>query len=143
MAGVWGCTGKRDIPSDATNLLAVDRAFAKISVKKGAAEAFKEYLSKDALQFSAGKPEPVQGLSAIYENMKKAMDSTIVLNWEPQQADVSSAGDMGYTWGYYSVTKKSPDTDSTYSLGAGKYVNVWKKGSDGRWKVKIDIGNSN
>lgn len=100
MTGNWGCTVKKDFQSEAATLVSVDQSFAKRSVEKGAAEAFREYLLEDALQFSAGVSEPITGIAAIYENMKEGMDSTTVLSWEPRQAEVSASGDMGYTWGY-------------------------------------------
>lgn len=137
-----GCEFKKYSKSQSDNLIKVDKSFSKKSVEEGAPEAFKHYLLDDALQFTMGSPAPIRGLSAIYEGLTKGMDSTIVLRWDPQHAEVAAAGDLGYTWGYYSITKKVVG-DSVINLENGKYVNIWKKDAFGNWKVKIDIGTSN
>ncbi len=117
-------------------LLKEDRAFAKLSLEKGAAEAFKEFLADDAKQFSTGSL-PIVGNESIYNGMKP-YNYSHVLQWEPQEAEVSASGDMGFSWGYYkSFSKEKPN-----EVKEGKYVNIWKK-LNGKWKVVVDIGNSN
>ena len=43
---------------------------------------------------------------------------------------------MGWTWGTY-VTTATADSSQTH----GHYLNVWRKTSDGTWRVVADIGN--
>lgn len=115
-------------------LLNADKAFAKLSLESGAAEAFRVYLSEDAKQFP-NKRDIISGNQNIYEAMKPNNDSH-TLEWFPQEAEVSSSGDFGYSWGFYkSYSKSNPSL-----INEGKYVNVWKK-INGEWKVIIDIGN--
>jgi ketosteroid isomerase-like protein len=60
-----------------------------------------------------------------------------VLRWEPQNADVAISCDLGYTTG------PSFYKDSTVQNGEqrfGQFFSVWKKQSNGSWKVAVDIG---
>ncbi len=59
--------------------------------------------------------------------------------WEPQKGEVAQSGDLGYTWGKYTVETK--DKDGKPVKSHGKYLNVWKKQANGSWKVVVDIGN--
>ncbi len=62
------------------------------------------------------------------------------LSWQETMVEVSKGGDLGYTVGSYDLTlhdaQGNPVTDH------GKYVTVWKKQPDGKWKVVADIFNS-
>ena len=58
------CSQLADTESEKEKLLQTDKEFAQFSVNNGAAEAFNEYLTEDALQLPAGK-NPVQGLDKI------------------------------------------------------------------------------
>ncbi len=119
-------------------LLETDREFARTSIMIGTAEAFHAFLDSDALQLPAGG-HPVRCRDNIYFQMK-AENSSAVLNWEPQEAEVARSGDLGYTWGTY--TYSWVDAESGLQSRYGKYLNIWKKQPDGKWKVLIDMGNT-
>jgi ketosteroid isomerase-like protein len=55
------------------------------------------------------------------------------LTWKPAFADVSKAADLGYTYGL--ATFKASDKAAEQS----NYLRVWRKQSDGKWKVVLDI----
>lgn len=135
---VTGCqVEKRNLEEDRAVLLQTDREFSQKSVEAGAAEAFRIYLSEEALELPAGS-NPVFGRSAIYEGMKPGQEQ-YVLAWEPQDGEAAKSSDLGYTWGKYTVTSK-PETGEPVK-SHGKYLNVWKKQADGSWKVLVDMGN--
>jgi ketosteroid isomerase-like protein len=48
---------------------------------------------------------------------------------------------MGYTWGIYSLSVQ--DDSGEIHTQNGKYLNVWKKDSQGNWRVIVDMGNQN
>ena len=56
------------------------------------------------------------------------------LSGGPTQVEVANSGDMGYVVGFYTVA--NPPIDK------GKYVEVWKKQTDGSWKAIVDTFNS-
>jgi ketosteroid isomerase-like protein len=132
---VVGCQTKIDVEKENARLLETDIEFSRKSVEVGAAEAFNMYLADSAIQLPAGG-EPVMGRESIYAAMK---DGHSVLQWEPKKAEVSASGDLGYTWGTYTITTENEKGQKKTSYG--KYLDVWKKQSDGSWKVLIDIGN--
>ena len=131
------CSQFADTEAEKEKLLQTDIEFAQFSVANGAAEAFNEYLTEDALQLPAGN-NPVEGVENIYNRMKDNQGN-YVLDWSPQYAEVANSGDMGYTWGTYSLAYKDENGEEQKSYG--KYLNVWKKQTDGKWKVAVDIGN--
>lgn len=132
-----GCGTQRGANDQRELLLQTDREFSAYSVRHGAAEAFKEYLLEDALQLPAGEV-PIHGRDGIYESMSKA-SGAYTLSWEPQDGAVAASGDMAYTWGIYTV--KVPGENGIERTSEGKYLNVWRKDSSGRWRVLIDMGN--
>lgn len=131
------CQQKIDINSEQAKLLETDQEFSRMSVEKGAAEAFKFYLAQDALQLPQGA-HPIQGRDSIYQGMIQN-DGEYELRWEPKKAEVCQSGEMGYTWGIYTSTYYLNDEKM---ISHGKYLNIWNKQSDNSWKVLIDMGNS-
>ncbi len=59
---------------------------------------------------------------------------------EGQIADVSAAGDLGYTAGTYAATLRGED--GSIVTEPGKYLTVWRKQQDGSWKVAIETYNT-
>jgi ketosteroid isomerase-like protein/predicted enzyme related to lactoylglutathione lyase len=131
------CKFKIDIENEQEALFQTDLEFAQTSVEKGAAEAFYQYLTDDALQLP-NNAEPVVGRDKIRESMKKAPEA--LLTWKPKKAEVAQSGDLGYTWGTYEVKTQNPNGEE--NIRYGKYLNIWKKQADGKWKVAVDMGNS-
>jgi ketosteroid isomerase-like protein len=133
------CKEPFDAAKERETLLGIDREFSDYSVAHGAAEAFKVYLLKDALQLPAGE-HPIHGRDAIYESMKPG-DGSYTLSWSPEDGAVSRSNEMAYTWGIYTVTTK--DAQGVEHSRTGKYLNVWRRNPEGNWRVAVDIGNPN
>ncbi|HST51518.1 MAG TPA: DUF4440 domain-containing protein [Pyrinomonadaceae bacterium] len=62
------------------------------------------------------------------------------ISWHPDKAQVAKSGELGYTSGVYQMTFNDPSGKPVSDTG--KYVTIWKKQSDGSWKVLFDIFNS-
>jgi ketosteroid isomerase-like protein len=60
-------------------------------------------------------------------------DSSFSVDWSPQAGDVSSSGDLGFTYGVYELR-----TDTERQTGT--YVTVWRRNKEGRWKYVLDAG---
>lgn len=116
-------------------LLDTDFEFARTSVKKGPSAAFYLYLADNAMQLPEGSL-PIYGRTAIYETMK---GDYYDLLWTPVKAEVANSGELGWTWGKFIVTVREADGSTTNSYG--KYLNIWRKQPDGKWKVIVDMGN--
>jgi ketosteroid isomerase-like protein len=98
-------------------------------------EKFLSFFAPDASAYPQGMPIAT-GTESIRKSFT-AMSSMpgFSIQWTPVKADVSSAGDIGYTAGTYQATMGG-------TTEKGKYVTVWKKQSDGQWKVSEDIFNA-
>lgn len=66
------------------------------------------------------------------------LDSKI--RWHPDKAGVAQSGELGYTSGFYDWSFK--DKSGKVISDTGKYLTVWKKQPDGKWKVLFDTYNS-
>lgn len=130
-------TGPGNTGADA--LLAADRAFSAMSVSAGAKAAWGAFLTDDAMILGQGS-QPERGLANILPGFDDWPPGASI-GWEPQNGEVAASGDLGWTWGRYVYT--APGEDGTPVTSHGKYLNIWKKQSDGTWKVTIDMGNQN
>jgi uncharacterized protein (TIGR02246 family) len=61
------------------------------------------------------------------------------LRWATSKVEVARSGDLAYDTGAYTLTKN--DSSGKPVTTKGKYVVVWKKQADGKWKVIEDIDN--
>ena len=128
--GMSGCM--KSTPED---LIRLDMEFSELSREKGMIFAFLEYAADSAVLLQSGVM-PMVGKTTIARAFNGVSDSGFVLTWEPLYADISSSGDLGYTYGLFSSFIKA---DS--SVVRGKYVTIWKKQPDGSWKYVLDGGN--
>ncbi|MCF8267028.1 MAG: thioredoxin family protein [Ignavibacteriales bacterium] len=117
-------------------LLKVDSDFSDYSVKNGFEKAFIEFAHSEATMLPENE-EPVVGLEAVKAHF--AEESGALMEWEPLYAEASSSGDIGWTWGTYTMTVKLPDNSE--QIFTGKYTSIWKKTDDGNWKWVHDMGN--
>lgn len=108
-----------------------------MSEQRGAADAFAEYLAEDAVELE-NNGDVVRGRSAIAETLRTPSTIRLVLKWKPEAAEAS--GDLGYTWGRYTLDVTTPEGPSPTRYG--KYVTVWRRQRDNVWKVVLDAGNS-
>jgi ketosteroid isomerase-like protein len=58
------------------------------------------------------------------------------LTWEPFDAAAASSGDLGYTRGQWKLEQGRPDGGTV----TAKYVTIWRREPDGRWRAVVDIG---
>jgi ketosteroid isomerase-like protein len=119
-----------------SDIIAADKAFCALSLKSGPEAAFLEYGAPDVKLLS----EVRQGKDGVV-NMLMQFPATATLSWEPAFADVSSSGDLGYTWGRYTLTVPSGKKGKEPLVEMGTYVTVWRHMAVGGWKVVLDGGN--
>jgi len=125
-----------DLAAERQRLLETDIAFSRASEERGAAQAFYEFLAPQALSLQAGEL-PIRGRDAIKVQLMTNMRGALI--WKPQEAEVSSSADLGFTWGTY-VSHNATDGAAGQTI-FGKYLTIWKKQPDGSWKVVVDAGN--
>jgi len=134
---LFSCSNSVDVIKESQILLETDKEFAQMSLDKGAAAAFEFYMTEDAMVLPH-KGNPINGRDGIVKAFGDDPDA-FTLAWTPQKAEVSSSGDMGWTWGKFKQTLYA-DGDDVISYG--KYLNIWEKQNDGSWRLIIDMGNN-
>ncbi|MEP7336508.1 MAG: hypothetical protein ABI977_01975 [Acidobacteriota bacterium] len=127
-------TQEKGISPALLSLANAERAFAKMSVEKGVREAFYNSFAEDGINFT---PHPTNTREAYRKSPSPQTPPPITLNWAPVYGDISQAGDLGYTTGPYMIEDHSP---AKRPARHGMYSSVWKKQTDGSWKVLVDLG---
>ena len=64
----------------------------------------------------------------------------LVISWKATKVEVAKSGDIGLVSGTYELTIN--DASGKPVNDRGKYVEVWEKQADGKWKCGADIWNS-
>ena len=65
-------------------------------------------------------------------------DSSGHLQWTPTYSFVAQSGDLGYTYGYYRLSRR--DSKAKVQERTGTYVTIWRRQPDSSWKVAVDVG---
>jgi ketosteroid isomerase-like protein len=112
-------------------LMDTDRAFNDMAQKDGVGKAFIAYSAEDPVIVRPGKM-PLVGRPALVEAFAPLTGSD--LSWEPLKAEIAGSGDLGYTFGRYTLREGKDITTH------GVYVSIWKKQPDGSWKYVLDGG---
>ncbi len=121
-------------------MIETEKGFAQTSLDKGTKNAFLEFLGKDAIVFNNGTA--LNGL----EYWQK-LDFKNLITWQPTFAEIAISEELGYTLGNFQVhnltaagvpAAGTPGGDKP--LSHGSFFTLWKKQTDGNWKVMVDFG---
>jgi len=118
------------------DLLAADRAFAKMSLEKGYDQAYIANLARDGQTFTGATPikNKADAVSRLADPKAHHSDPAIKITWVPDTGGVSADGTLGWTEGHSSHI--GPGVSTT-----GHYMTVWVK-QNGVWKVRADMGSA-
>jgi ketosteroid isomerase-like protein len=111
-------------------VVASEHAFAKMAAEKGVKDSFLEYLTDDVVMLIP-EPRPAK------EWLRSQPATPTFLSWYPIYADISLAGDLGYTTGPSERRAKGKDDPE---VGHGFYVTLWKRRPDGSYRAVFDTG---
>lgn len=114
-------------------IMQVDIDFSNRSIEKGMHSAFLEYIDNNGV-ILRDNSMPIIGRDTIAKIYSLKSDTNFVLEWKPLYADIAKSGEIGYTYGIWTLTA---DTNKFQ----GTYVTIWKKNKDGKWKFVLDTGN--
>jgi ketosteroid isomerase-like protein len=117
-------------------VLAADKAFSEASRQQGIQAAFLGVIAPEGKLLAETRPGAA-GVRTLFMQLPP----TATLTWEAAFVDVSSSGDLGYTWGRYTLTLPSVAKGKLPSVQMGTYVTVWRRQPSGAWKVVLDGGN--
>ena len=135
------CTQQAPPDTRAADEAAIRDADAQWSKTAGAKdlEGTVAYYSDDATVLPPNSPMVTgkPGIRAVWGELL-GPDSSI--SWQAGKLEVARSGDLAYIMGTYQLTVKDPQGNPVNDKG--KFVEVWKKQVDGKWKVVADIFNS-
>src|SRR5262245_11958006 len=112
---------EKGLPEALLKMADTERAFAKLSVEKGAREAFITFFADDGVNF---QPHPVNTKEAFAKQPAPANRPPTILNWAPIYGDVAQSGDLGYSTGPYIVEDHSGQNRPTIH---GLFFSIWKR----------------
>lgn len=116
-------------PTFEEELMSADKAYEAHNLKFGFKDASTKFIDfKTGFMLNAEKGF-LNGETQILEDRNLTTVPSPV-HWQALGAMAASSGDLGITWGNFSVDG-NPETN-------GNYVTVWKKISD-EWKIVTDI----
>jgi hypothetical protein len=111
-------------------LVAAEHAFAERAAVVGVRDAFVEWFADDNLVFAPG---PVDGRA----HWRARPILTVGAAWKPAFAEVSAAGDLGYTLGPH---RWFPLEDASRTVDSGHFFSAWQRGPDGGFVNVFDHG---
>lgn len=114
----------------------LETEFMQAAAERGS-QGYMSYYAEDSLELPNGS-DVLMGKIAIAKTMGFLDDKNNSLTWKPLGSDVS--GDLAYTYGTYEFHSK--DKNGRLVVDYGKYTTIWKRQTDGSWKVVLDMGNA-
>ena len=127
-----------DKAATAETLKQLEAEFMQAAAARGS-QGYMSYYADESVEVPNGENLLI-GKDAIAKTMGFLDDKNNSLTWKPIGADVSSSGDLGYTYGTYEF--RSKDASGKPTVSYGKYTSIWKRQKDGGWKVVLDMGNA-
>ncbi|HEY4273395.1 MAG TPA: DUF4440 domain-containing protein [Candidatus Udaeobacter sp.] len=117
----------------------LDAQWAKAAAAKDVEQTI-GYYSDDAIVLppnatSAATKESVRN---VWKDMLASPG--LAITWKPTKVQLAKSGDMGWVSGTYELTMN--DASGKPVNDRGKYLEVWEKQTDGNWKCRADMWNS-
>ena len=124
---------------DTTPPLGTADGLLNSALRSSQARAYRSRLA-DGVRFHRQNLLPIVGQTAVLQWLASQPSYS---NVEARYAEVARSGDLGYTWGTYSIAPRrvTAARGSTQTLDAqvGFYVRVWVRDRNGQWKVAADV----
>ena len=118
-------------------LFDLEARFAKDVLGRGGA-AFADWFAEDGVALGNGAA-PLVGRVAIAKSANWSPQA-YQLTWTPTDAAMGPSGDVGYTWGHFEGHSK--DANGNKVATSGRYITIWRRQADGKWKVVLDAGSN-
>jgi ketosteroid isomerase-like protein len=126
---------------DTTPPLGTADGLLNSALRSGQARAYRSRLA-DGVRFHRQNLLPVVGQTAVLLWLASQPSYS---NIEARFAEAARSGDLGYTWGTYSIAPRrvqaQPGATTPQKVDAqiGFYVRVWVRERNGQWKVAVDV----
>jgi ketosteroid isomerase-like protein len=116
-----------------------DAAWSKAAESKDLDKTV-SYYSDDATVLPPNAPAATtkEAIRKVWQDMLATPG--FVISWKATKVEVAKSGDLGFVSGTYELTMN--DASGKPATDKGKYVEVWEKKADGKWKCGTDTWNS-
>ena len=118
--------------SSVDEIINADLAFSDMSKQSGMKNAFIDYMDDEGILLRPAHT-PVKGADAI-DFLSQVNDTSYTVSWVPEGAEIAKSGDLGFTYGVYTL-------ETAGTTLKGTYVSIWKKQADGQWKFVLNTSN--
>ena len=120
------------------HLMNLDKEFCESVSVEGARAWANHFMDEGIMLTKLG--DNIITESAIYNAMRPFFEGIgNSLIWSPEDGAVSDDGSLGYTFGKYSRTSINHEGDKVTETG--RYMTIWRRLGDGKYKVEVDMGN--
>jgi len=134
-----GCAPKADNPKDVAAIKEMSTAWGQAATK-GDVTALAGQFADDAVRLFPNAPM-IAGKEAIAKTIQATID-----RYRQEETDVAEdvhvVGDLGYAVGTYVYRATAKVPGEALIEDKGKYVDIYRRQSDGSWKIIVDIPNS-
>jgi uncharacterized protein (TIGR02246 family) len=117
----------------------LDDQWSKAAIAKDVDKTV-SYYSDDAVVMPPNAPSATtkEAIRKVWQDLLTTPGFAI--SWKTTKVEVAKSGDLACLSGTYEVTMN--DASGKPANDRGKYVEVWEKQADGKWKCGADIWNS-
>jgi len=117
----------------------LDARWAKTAAAKDVEQTI-AYYSDDAIVLppNATRAATKEAVRKVWK--ERFASPGLVITWKPTKVQLAKSGDMGWVSGTYELTMN--DASGKPIDDRGKYLEVWEKQTDGNWKCRADMWNS-
>jgi ketosteroid isomerase-like protein len=134
------------MPENASNIQPVERILRDLDAQWSKAAAAKDvertiaYYSDDALVLppNATSATTKETIRNVWKDMLASPG--LVISWKPIRVELGKSGEIAWVSGTYELTMN--DASAKPVNDRGKYLEVWEKQTDGNWKCRADMWNS-
>jgi uncharacterized protein (TIGR02246 family) len=139
VVGVAGCAKTPDLAQEEASIRATDSAMVT-ALNAHDLEGWLAHFAPEARMMPPGSP-PVVGIAAIRELITAFMSPQFRVAHHLEGVVVSRSADLAYVWYSYELTFTGPTGAPV--TDTGKDVSVYTRGSDGSWKLAVDMWSEN
>jgi len=125
--------------ADAAALQATDQQWSATAATHDLAGTLAFY-ADDAVLLAPNAPI-AKDQKSIRETWAGLLAPNTSVSWKVSKAEVAKTGDLGYLYGTYEVSINDAKGGPS-ARDVGKFVEIWKKQPDGKWKCIVDTFNS-
>lgn len=124
--------------ADEAALRATDEEWSATAGKKDV-DATVAFYADDAVVLPPNAPMTSER-KTIRETWAAMLGPGSSISWKVSKVEVAKAGDLGYIYGTYQLTMADPRGAAVNDTG--KFLEVWRKQADGKFKCIVDAFNS-